>query len=202
MPALLIIIKSDSPGPDVPTRYLRGELIKVYETDQPLGGVADTDIFYRFTVTDRTVQEMNQYLSRYNKDFEFTLINANGNQRRYEVKNNNANTLGDGFWTEEGAQQIKEQWEVDHPNANITTIGFPNDGPNGLGNIWDMSGVFEAGEGQDFIDTVTGVGRTLDDRRNVWYLSPAFMDNLAANGGVQSGTSSQLDPNLKDRRLD
>jgi hypothetical protein len=65
-----------------------------------------------------------------------------------------------------------------------------------------MSGEFSVGEGQEFQDTVTEAGLGVMDKRKIWYITEAGMQNIEAAGGSQSGTASQLGPILRDARLD
>jgi hypothetical protein len=197
-----MIKTSDNNVPQSGGRWLRGEIVDVLETTAPLGsGELDTSSFLRFELTDKTVLQMQTYLDTYNRDIEYTLINA-GPPRRYEVNNKNANTQGLGFWTLEATAEIKAGWEVDLPLADITTIGYPNTGVNGLGNIWDMSGVFAPGEGAEFQAVVIEEGLQIMDKRKIWYISPSMMTAIENAGGFLSGDTSQLGPNLKDARLD
>jgi hypothetical protein len=202
MPALLLIKTSDNMVPQSGGRWLRGEIVSVVETTAALGsGELNTMNFLRFELTDKTVLEMQTYLDTYNRDIEYTLINA-GPPRRYEVNNKNASPAGLGFWTTDATLAIKTSWESTHPAANITTIGYPNTGVNGLGNIWDMSGVFSPGEGAEFQAIVIEEGLRIMDKRRIWYISSAMMQAIENNGGFLSGDTAQLEPNLKDARLD
>ena len=205
MPCTILIKRTDNT-----TEYLskgawmRGELVYIYAgLNAQLGSEEmDTNKFLRFGLTDKTREEMQSYLDRYNRDFEYTLINANGTLRRYEVRNNYANSLGLGYWTTSAVLDIKTLWEEDHPNADITTIGFPNTDANGLGNIWDMSGVFEVGEGAAFQEAVIEGGKEIIDKRTIWYISPAMMAAIENAGGYLEGDTGNLGPNLRDARLD
>jgi hypothetical protein len=202
VPALLLI-KVLSNGVDTPQQWRRGEIVGIYPTDQVFGAEMDTNVFYRFTVTDKTPLEMSNFAESYNRDLEFTLINP-GPPRRYEVKNLKANTLGTGMWTLEAVDRIKLAWETGldgHPLADITTIGFPNTGVNGLGNIWDMSGVFSVGEGQAFQETVYEAGLNVLDRQRQWFVDEQGMTAIGNAGGVQSGTSQQIGQSLVDGTL-
>jgi hypothetical protein len=204
MPCVLLIKKLDNTNvPDDGGRWRRGEIVNVYESLTPNlgGGQLDTAVFVRFELTDQSASAMQQYLDRYNRDIEYTLLNA-GPPRRYEVNNKNANSNGIGFWTTDATLAIKTEWEIEHPLADITTIGYPNTGVNGLGNIWDMSGIFQPGEGAQFQAAVIEQGIATLDQRKIWYISPAMMTAIENNGGVLSGTTAQLGPNLKDKRLD
>jgi hypothetical protein len=202
VPALLLIKTNDNNVPQAGGRWLRGEIVAVVETTATLGsGELNTASFLRFELTDKTVLEMQTYLDTYNRDIEYTLINA-GPPRRYEVNNKNASPAGLGFWTTDATLAIKTSWEETHPAANITTIGYPNTGVNGLGNIWDMSGVFSPGEGAEFQATVIEEGLQKMDKRKIWYISPAMMTAIENNGGFLSGDTGNLGPNLKDARLD
>jgi hypothetical protein len=203
VPALLLIKTSDNSLIQSGSSWLRGEIVAVVETDALPAGCAELDTinFLRFEITDKTVFDMQTYLDTYNRDIEYTLINA-GPPRRYEVNNKNASPAGLGFWTTDATLAIKTSWELNHPLADITTIGYPNTGVNGLGNIWDMSGVFAPGEGALFQTTVIEEGLTIMDKRKIWYISSAMLTAIENNGGFLSGDTSQLGPNLKDARLD
>jgi hypothetical protein len=207
MPARLIIKRlSNTNIIDNGQRWERGEIVAVLEDTAPTdSGEGDVNLFYNFTVTDKTVQEMNTFLASYNRDLEFTLINA-GPPRRYEVRNLKANTLGAGYWTISAVNNIKTVWEIDHPQANITTIGFPNESPPaggapGLGNIWDMSGVFQPGEGAEFTEAVYEEGLNVMDARRQWFVDEQGMTSIGNAGGIQSGTAQQIGQSLVDRTL-
>lgn len=203
MPATLQIVNNDNPVPQSAARWLAGEICRVAESDTEwINGETPNGVFVYFTVTNRTVAEMEQYLATYVRDYDFTLIGQNADLRRYEIKNLFANTQGIGYWTQEAVDAIKAEWEDRYPLADITTIGFPNQDANGLGNIWDMSGSFTAGQGAEFQLVVSEKGSQHMDKRKTWYVSPTMMDNIRSAGGTQSGTSAQLAPNLKDSRLD
>jgi hypothetical protein len=202
MTAMLLIKTNTNAVPDTAGRWERGEIVAVVEHDAVLGsGELDIASFYRFTITDQTVAAVQGFLDAYNRDIEFTLINA-GPPRRYEANNKNANSEGIGHWTTEVTDNIKTAWEVDHPAADIQTIGFPNTGVNGLGNVWDMSGVFSVGEGAEFQAIVVEEGLGVLDKRRIWYITEAGMVNIANAGGSQSGTSAQLSPIMRDGLLD
>ena len=202
MTAMLLIKVNTNAVPDAPGRWERGEIVAVVEDTATLGsGELNIANFFRFTVTDKSVAEMQGFLDTYNRDIEYTLINV-GPPRRYEVNNKNANSLGTGHWTVEATDAIKAEWEINHPSADITTIGYPNTNANGLGNIWDMSGFFTVGEGQEFQDVVIATGLQLMDKRRIWYITEAGMLNIGGAGGVQSGTASQLDSIIRNGILD
>ena len=205
MPALLIIKKLDSPVPAAPGRWLRGEVVAVFETTAPRGSGEDVAAgsFVHFTVTDKTVAEMNQYLETYNRLIDMQVINGPDPQgfRRINVRNNNTNASGTiGGWTTEVTDDIIADWNADHPTCNLTTVAIIT-GTN-PGDTWQCEGTFTTGEAQDFEDTIIEQGASVMDKRKIWYITEAGMQNIEAAGGSQSGTASQLGPILRDARID
>jgi hypothetical protein len=207
VPATILITNSDRTNNQSGNK--RGQVVgdHAYAAPFTTGGEADIGKFFQFTITDKDVASVDAKLFEvYNRDIDFTLINANQTLRRYEANNLNANSLGFGFWTQEVVDKIKIDWEngtddvPPHPLADITTIGFPNTGPNGLGNIWDMSGIFQPGEGEDFQLVVYEAGLVTMDYRRIWRITEAGMQNIAGAGGLQSGTAAQLGNILIDER--
>jgi hypothetical protein len=203
VPATILINSTDRPVPQSAGRHMRGQVVtdRAWPVPFTAGGEADISKFFQYTITDKQPNEVDQKLFKiYNRDIDFTLINANQTLRRYEANNLNASPAGLGYWTTEVVQTIKTNWEEDHPLADITTIGFPNQGVNGLGNIWDMSGIFQPGEGEDFQLVVHEAGLDIMDYRTIWRITQAGMDNIANAGGLQSGTAQQLSNILVDER--
>jgi hypothetical protein len=209
VPATILINSTDRPVPQFYGRHMRGQVIGNGAYAQPftVGGEADLGLFFQFTITDKQPNEVDSKLfEEYNRDIDFTLINANQTLRRYEANNLNASPAGLGYWTTEVTDLIKFNWENGsgdepaHPLADITTIGFPNQGVNGLGNIWDMSGVFQPGEGEAFQATVHAAGLDVMDYRTIWRITEAGMINIGNAGGLQSGTAQQLNNILVDER--
>jgi hypothetical protein len=211
VPATILINSTDRPVPQSAGRHMRGQVVGGIAWAVPFtaGGEADISKFFQFTITDKDPASVDQKLFEiYNREIDFTLINANQNLRRYEANNLNASPAGLGYWTTEVVATIKADWEngdgtpenPGHPLADITTIGFPNTGPNGLGNIWDFSGVFQPGEGAEFTAVVHEAGLGVMDYRTIWRITEAGMINIGNAGGLQSGTAAQLSGILVDER--
>jgi hypothetical protein len=203
VPATILINATDRPVPQAAGRHMRGQVVtgRAWPVPFTTGGEANTSSFFQYTITDKQPNEVDQKLFKiYDRDIDFTLINANQTLRRYEANNLNASPAGLGYWTTEVVAEIKTNWEVDHPLADITTIGFPNQGVNGLGNIWDMSGIFQPGEGEAFQLVVYEAGLNVMDYRTIWRITEAGMINIGNAGGLQSGTAQQLSNILVDER--
>jgi hypothetical protein len=203
VPATILINSTDRPVPQSAGRHMRGQVVgdNAWAVPFTVGGEADISKFFQFTITDKDPASVDQKLFKiYNREIDFTRINANQNPRRYEANNLNASPAGLGYWTTEVVATIKADWEETHPLADITTIGFPNTGPNGLGNIWDFSGVFQPGEGAEFTAVVHEAGLGVMDYRTIYRITEAGMINIGNAGGLQSGTAAQLSGILVDER--
>ena len=205
MPAKLIIKKLDSPVPQSPGRWLSGEIVANVEDTAVLGSGEEVSggSFVHFIVTDRTVAEMQQYLESYNRLISMDVIAGPDPQgfRRINVRNDRCNASGTvGNWTTEQADDIILEWNTRYPTTNLTTVAIitgtnPDD-------TWQCEGTFTTGQAQEFEEVVVEKGLQVLDKRRVWYITPAGMDNIDAAGGSQSGTSAQLSGILRDGTLD
>ena len=201
MPAKLIITRDDRPVPDAPGRWLAGEIVAVVETDAPLGSgeLPEGGKFVHFIVSNKTVEEVRNYLDTYNRDIDMQVIqgpDANG-LRRINVRNNNCNASGTiGAWTVEVTDNIIAEWNERYPTCGLFTVDFP------APNTWTCQGTFTTGQAQEFNDVIVEKGQSIMDRRKIWYITPAGMSNIIGAGGIQTGTAAQLNGILRDRRLD
>jgi hypothetical protein len=201
MPARLIIKKADNNVPESGNRWKAGQVITVWETNRPFTDVEAPSggAVVHFIVSNRTVAEMEAYLSPYRREIDMTVIagpDANG-FRRVNVRNNNCNASGTvGEWTPEGTDAIIAEWNTRYPTCGLVTVAFPQP------NTWTCEGTFTTGQAQEFNDTIIEKGLDITDARRIWYITPAGMSSIIANGGIQTGTSLQLNSILRDARLD
>ena len=204
MPATLLIKAFDSPVPQSGGRWLRGEVVTVQEATHVWGsGELDIGKFYRFTVTDKTVAEMEQYLQSWNRLIAMNVVVGPDPQgfRRIDVKNNLVNQSGTlGSWDGTNTQLIIDEWNTLYPTTNLVTVQiYTADAPN---DVWQCEGTFTTGQAQEFEEVVIEKGLQDLLKRKVWYITSAGMLNIGAAGGSQSGDSSQLSGILRDGLLD
>ena len=202
MPAKLIIKKLDNNVPPSGGRWLAGQIVANWETDHVIGSgesVAAGD-FVHFTVTDKTVAEMAQYMSIYNKAIDMSVTNGTPpGLLRINCRNNNTNASGTvGGWTVQGTDAILLEWNTRYPTANLITIGIGT-GTN-PGDTWTCEGVFTVGQASEFETVIIEQGLEQMDMRKLWYVPNTVMSNIIGAGGEQSGLASQLQ--LRDARLD
>jgi hypothetical protein len=169
MPALLIIKKLDSPVPAAPGRWLRGEVVAVFETTAPRGSGEEVAAgsFVHFEVTDKTVAEMNQYLATYNRPIDMQVIEGAGvdGLKKINVRNNNTNASGTiGGWTTEETNNIITEWNTRYPTCNLQTVQFI-DGTN-PGDTWQCEGTFTQGQADEFEEVIVEQGL-----RGRWWLT-------------------------------
>ncbi len=200
MTAMLMIKVNTNSVPDAPGRWLRGEIVTVLEDTHILGsGESNTNNFFRFTVTDKTVAEMQEFIASWNRLIDMNVFQGpDGNGlRSIRVRNNLVNASGDmGEWTVANTDAINLEWNTQHPSAGLITLDIPSP------DVWECEGTFTTGEAQEFEDTIIQAGLSDLLKRRIWYITEAGMVNIDAAGGVQSGTASQLAPVLRDGLLD
>jgi len=200
MTAMLMIKVNTNSVPDAPGRWERGEIVTVLEDTHILGsGESNTNNFFRFTVTDKTVAEMQEFIASWNRLIDMNVFQGpDGNGlRSIRVRNNLVNASGDmGEWTVTNTDAINLEWNTNHPSAGLITLDIPSP------DTWECEGTFTTGEAQEFEDTIIRAGLQDLLKRRIWYITEAGMVNIGAAGGVQSGTASQLAPVLRDGLLD
>jgi hypothetical protein len=199
MPARLVI-KKMSVTTGVPGAFLTGQVVDVVEPGVPLGGADPTfGKMVTFTVTNRTVAEMNQYLNIYNRAIDMIVTQGPDPSgfRRINVRNNNCNVSGTvGEWTVEAADKIANEWNGRYPSCGLVTVGFPQP------DTWTCEGTFTSGQAVEFEQVVIEFGLSVMDVRRIWYVIPTGVNNIIAAGGTQTGTFAQISPMLRDARLD
>ena len=204
MPATLLITESDRPVPPSAGRWLEGEIVTVQEDTHTWGsGELDTNVFLRFTVTDKSVAEMEQYLQGWNRLIAMNVVAGPDPQgfRRIDVKNNLVNQSGTlGEWDATNTGNIITEWNTRYPTTNLVTVQIytataPND-------VWQCEGTFTTGQAAEFEDTIIQKGLEDQLKRKIWYITSAGMTNIRNAGGSQSGTAAQLAPILRDGLLD
>ena len=204
MPATLLITESDRPVPQAAGRWLEGEICTVQDASVTWGsGELDTNVFLRFTVTDKTVAEMEQYLQTWNRLIAMNVVAGPDPQgfRRIDVKNNLVNASGTlGEWTAQNTGDIITEWNTRYPTTNLVTVQiYTADAPN---DVWQCEGTFTTGQAAEFEEVVIEKGLSDMLKRKRWYITSAGMTNIRNAGGSQSGTSAQLNPILRDGLLD
>lgn len=205
MPARLRIKKLDSQVEASARQWLRGEIVNVLDVGDPFGASEEiaAGYFVYFDVTDKTVEEMQEYLVSYVRVIDMNVIAGPDPSgfRRINVRNNNTNVSGTrGAWTTETTDNIITEWNTRYPACNLTTVSiFTGTNPN---DTWQCEGTFTTGQAQEFEEVIVDRGLKTRDKRRLWYITPAGMANIEAAGGLQSGTAQQLDGILRDARLD
>lgn len=201
MAAKLLIKKLDSAVIESAGRWKAGQIVVALETTDVLGSKEEVaaNNFVHFTVTDKTVAEMEQYLSPWNKAVDMNVISGPDPQgfRRINVRNNNTNVSETkGGWTVEGTDDIIAEWNERYPTCNLVTVTFPQY------DTWTCEGTFTTGQATEFEEVVIAKGLAFMDYRRIWYITSAGMSNIIAAGGSQSGTAAQLSGIIRDGMLD
>ena len=203
MPATILIVNGDRPVPESSGRWKDGQILLVNDVPYTTGGEADVNSFVQFTITDKTPAEVDaKFFAPYVMDVTMTTANgpdANG-FRRLWVRNENTNASGTkGGWTASMTDNIELEWNTRYPTCNLTTIRyFQGTNP---GDTWECEGTFTTGQAVEFEQVVTEKGAETLDYRRIWYVNQTGMDNIRANGGIQSGTASQLGNWVEDYRV-
>ena len=203
MPATILITNGDRPVPEAAGRWKDGQILLVNDVPYTTGGEADITKFVQFTITDKTPAEVDaKFFAPYNMDIDMQVIAGPDPQgfRRINVRNNNTNSTGTkGGWTTEMTDNIILEWNTRYPTTNLVTVQIIT-GTN-PGDTWQCEGTFTTGQAIEFEEVVTQKGAEVLDYRRIWYVNSTGMANINANGGIQSGTASQLGNWVEDYRV-
>lgn len=191
MPCDWIFMRQNS-RPEAELPHYRGEVVQIY--DELKGpGEMNTDIFLRYHMTDKSKEEVKEYLSRWNRDIVFEIVNGPDPEtgfRRIKCSNEKINeTINIGGWTQEQADNIVNDWNERYPEAQLEEVGFT---PKDL----LVQGFFTSGQAAEFQLLVRETGEDYNDRHAIWKLRESACQAFEATGGVKEGTAQQLGPSL------
>jgi hypothetical protein len=199
MPAKLLIKANDNNVPQSPGRWLRGETVAVVDENATLGsGELNTNSFYRYTVTDASVLDMQLYLQTWDMDLNVSLIGAGpGGTDDVSVTNSNINVSQTiGVWTQPLVDQFIDGWNAEHPTAGMISLGFSFGILDTRATYIVPASIVVLEEySQDF-----GHGQMF--KRKIWNGSIAGMNGIQGNGGVDSGTQLDIEAIMDDGLLD
>ena len=132
-------------------------------------------------MTDRTTDEMRQWMGRLYKDVSSQVISGPDPSgfRRVRTTNNSVTASGGNGFTQEGVDAIAAQW-------NGTIVQW-NAG------AYDMDATFTVGQQIEYNQSVIELGFDDTYRLREWYVTPAQMASIGASGGFVSGPFSTLD---------
>jgi hypothetical protein len=156
------------------------------------------DYYYHIRISDKTVQEVNQYLESFNKKLTYASdqFDPATDLRRFTTTNVRVSASGNNGFTEQGILDVHTSWNAEYPDNQITLIDTDNL------TYFQSEGIMpkELFDAYQAIAQENALGDYYARRR--WYIIESGMVALENNEGVISGTASDVDQYLRDGLLD
>ena len=211
--ALYSAIKMDDAGTvttgDAPVDVAVDDIIVWQRTISPcptqgnrftnLGNYTKTyDRHWHVRVTDKTVEEVRQYMEIFNKKLTYTSdqFDPADNMRRFTTTNVRVSASGGNGFTEQGILDAVSTWNTNHPDNTVVI----NDTDNLT--YFQCDGIMPSDLFTEWQDNTQQQALADYYHRRRWYFTQDGMDQIANGDGFLEGTASQIQPYLRDGLLD
>jgi len=196
MPILLVKVAS-SDVPDAPGRWRSGEVVGVFPDDHVFGGkeVPEAGKFYHVGVTDRTLEQVQNYMDGWNHNPSTSQIGNQGNRRLIEVTSSAVSATGKNAFTRDGVQALFDEINAEYPTADMQYDSHTQ-------NSFRFRITAPMSARDELIDRINAAVREMQYARRRWYITQSGMTYLANNGGTVSGTAGQVAGYIRDGLLD
>ena len=188
----ILLVKRNTNGnvPKNPHRWEAGQIVAAFADDHEFGTaeVPEAGNFGHIHITDKTVNEVTDYLQSWRHDPDITQILANGNDRRIQVVSSMVSATG------------KNAFERAPVEALLADIGGTYHAHNNTGFQFDITATID--ERDEIIEKIEEAVRDMQYERRRWVVNAAGMAALAGNGWVVVGTAAQAANFIHDRLLD
>jgi len=196
MPILLVKVNTNN-VPDSPGRWKAGEVVAAVPDNHEFGlaEVPAAGNFYHVAVTDKTMEEVTEYLRGWDHNPTTTQVSAAGNRRLLQVTSNMVSATGKNAFTQAGVELFLSSLNDEYPTALATYDSHTN-------TSFRFRVTVPLSARDQLIELINESVRQMQYARRRWYITQSGMTYLANNGGTVSGTAAQVAGYLRDGLLD
>jgi len=196
MPILLIKV-STSDVPDSPGRWRAGEVVGVFDDSHEFGAkeVPSAGKFYHVAVTDKTLAQVEEYLTEWRHEPVTTQISTVGNRRLLQVASSMVSATGKNAFTQAGVQALLDGINTAYPTALAEYDSHTN-------STFRFRVTVPISGRDELIERINLAVRDMQYARRRWYITQSGLTYLGNNGGTVSGTAAQVAGYLRDGMLD
>lgn len=196
MPILLVKVSTNN-VPDTPGRWRAGEVVAAVSDGHEFGTaeVPSAGNFYHVAVTDKTLEEVQEYLQGWNHNPTTIQVSASGNRRLLQVTSSMASATGKNAFTQAGVEALMEEINARYPTALAAYDSHTN-------TSFRFRVTVPVSGRNELIFMVDRAVEEMQYSRRRWYITQAGMTYLGNNGGTVSGTAAQVAGYLRDGLLD
>lgn len=187
---IILVKTADNPVPDSPGKWRAGEVVTVVPDNHQFGSqeVPSAGKFYHIKVTDKTLEEVREYMQAWSHDPTVQQVSANGDDRVIEVTSAMVSASGANAFTQTGVEQLLTEINGTYISHTSTSFQF------------SVTATLE--QRDEVIRQINDAVRGMQYRRRRWYINANGRSYLASQGGSIEVTASQLAPHLRDGLLD
>jgi len=195
--AILLAKTADNPVPDSPGKWRVGEIVAAVEDDHTFGSqeTPEAGHFYHVTVTDKTLEEVQDYLQGWHHEPTTTQISAVGNDRLIEVTSTMVSTSGGNAFTQAQVEGFCTDLNEQYPTANSSYDSHQNAS-------FRFNVTVPLAQRDTLIEQINEFVRDTQYRRRRWYINQAGRDFMNANNNQASGPAATVGNYLRDGLLD
>jgi hypothetical protein len=178
-------------------RWKSGEVVKAFPDNHQFGTKEDPafGLFYQIGITDKTLQEVNGYLSRWRHEPTIEQVSNQGNRRLLEVTSTMVSASGLNQFTQADVDELAANINFRYPTANAEYVSHTQ-------NSFRVGITVPIAARDELIEIINKYVRNIQYANRRWYITQAGMAFLSNNGGTVSGTASQVAGYLRDGLLD
>ncbi len=196
MPILLVKVNTNN-VPDSPGRWKAGEVVIAFADNHDFGlaEVPAAGNFYHVAITDKTLEQVAEYLQGWGHNPTTTQINAQGNRRLLQVTSDMVSATGKNAFTQAGVELFLSSLNNEYPTALAEYDSHTN-------TSFRFRVTVPLSARDALIERINESVRQMQYARRRWYITQSGMTYLANNGGTVSGTAAQVAGYLRDGLLD
>lgn len=195
--AILLCKAADSSAPESPAKWRAGEVVTAFSDGHIFGAkeLPEAGNFYHITVTDKTVEQVREYLQSWRHNPTVTQVQATGDNRLIDVASDMVSVSGGNAFTRAGVDGVVATLNNKYPDCSAAYQSHS-------GTSFRFTITAAAALKSAIVDDVYEAVRRMQYRRRRWYVTAAGISFLSANGGAVSGTAAQVTQYLRDGLLD
>ena len=189
MPILLVKVNTNN-VPESPGRWKAGQVVAAVDDGHTFGTaeVPAAGNFFHVTITDKTLEQVQEYLQGWSHEPTTVQISATGDNRRIEVTSTMVSAGGANAFQQAPVEALLADIGGTYVSHTNTSFQF------------DITATIE--ERDEIVDRINEAVRNMQYARRRWYINASGMTYLGNNGGVVSGTAVQIAAYLRDGLLD
>lgn len=192
MSGWLLIKARDNTAPEGPGKWQKLQLVDVRDAPPQGGEDPANGNFYVFEVTDRTPEELVQYVEAWDTKVIFEDLGGPPTQWRARVTNERVSSSGKNAFTSQSVEAYKQYFLQSYPDSDADI--------SGQGTFtFQISAQLNGRDKQEYRDITEDFWASVQFERARWRVTAAGEAALIAADGWLVGTFAEIEPFLEDQ---